>query len=138
MKQSEMVYEFHSIFGGVINDEPVIPEEGISDWVLHGGPLNDSMWRRKFLIHEEYAEFLAGWSKGDMVEMADALADLLYVIHGTAIEFGIDLDRIFAEVHRSNLTKLDENGKPIFRSDGKILKSNLYEPPRIREIIYGV
>lgn len=71
----------------------------------------------------------------DLVEIADALADLVYVAYGAALEFGIDLDAVLAEVHRSNMTKLDKDGRVLRRNDGKVLKSELFEQPRIREVL---
>lgn len=74
-------------------------------------------------------------SPRDPVEAADALADLCFVIAGMALTYGLPLDEVLAEVYRSNMSKLDENGNPIYRQDGKIMKSSLYEPPRIRRIL---
>ena len=74
---------------------------------------------------------MAASHRRDLVGMADALADIVYVAYGTAISFGLDLDMLLDEVHRSNMSKLDERGRPIMRDDGKVLKSPRYEPPRI-------
>jgi len=71
----------------------------------------------------------------DPVEVADALTDLLYVIYGMGHSFGLDLQKCFDEVHRSNMSKLDEDGKPIYREDGKILKGPSYTPPNLKDII---
>jgi predicted HAD superfamily Cof-like phosphohydrolase len=65
------------------------------------------------------------------VEIIDALADLLYVTYGFFYAFGVDPDKIFEEVHLSNLSKLDEYGRPIYREDGKVLKGPNYQPPNI-------
>lgn len=89
------------------------------------------------LIREELAELKDGINNGDVVEIADALTDLLYVVYGAGHAFGIDLDKTFAEVHRSNMTKLGEDGKPIRREDGKVMKSSRYEPPKLQEIVHG-
>lgn len=72
-----------------------------------------------------------------MIEVADALADIHYVLMGTVLEFGLQdkYPEIFREVHRSNMSKLDENGKPLYREDGKVIKSNLYTKPKIEEIL---
>ena len=81
------------------------------------------------LIDEEFTELKDALDDNDIVEVADAISDLLYVVLGTAISYGIPIDKVFEEVHRSNLSKLDANGKPIRREDGKILKGpNFFEP----------
>lgn len=67
----------------------------------------------------------------DIYEVADALADILYVVYGTAAEFGIPIDEIFAEVHKSNMSKLGEDGKPVYRGDGKVLKGPNFKLPDI-------
>ena len=89
------------------------------------------------LIREELAEFKDALDNQDLVEAADALTDLLYVVYGAGLAFGIDLDKCFAEVHRSNMTKLDENGKVLRREDGKVMKSPLFEPPQLERIVFG-
>ena len=78
---------------------------------------------------------VTGDSPRDPVEAADALADMCFVIAGMALTYGLPLDEVLAEVYRSNMSKLDADGKPIYREDGKIMKSRLYEPPRIRPIL---
>lgn len=70
-----------------------------------------------------------------LVGVADALGDLVYVIYGYAIEAGINLDKVLAEIQRSNLSKLDEDGNPIVREDGKILKGPNYSPPDIAAVL---
>ena len=89
------------------------------------------------LIDEELTELHEGMQNEDLVEIADALTDLLYVVYGAGHAYGIDLDKTFAEVHRSNMTKLGEDGKPIRREDGKVMKSSRYEPPKLQEIVHG-
>jgi predicted HAD superfamily Cof-like phosphohydrolase len=83
------------------------------------------------LIQEEVSEFVAASQQGDLVGIADALADIVYVVYGTALTYGIDLDAVLAEVHRSNMSKLGRDGKPVLREDGKVLKSDRYVPPDI-------
>ena len=73
----------------------------------------------------------------DLVAYVDAVCDLIYVLAGSLVSFGVDLDKCFAEVHRSNMSKLGEDGKPIVREDGKILKGPNFTPPDLRSIIYG-
>lgn len=90
---------------------------------------------RHELIREELAELKQAHDKGDLIGIADALADLAYVVVGAAVAFGIPLDRVFDEVHRSNMSKLGEDGKPIYREDGKVLKGPNYTPPDIERSI---
>jgi predicted HAD superfamily Cof-like phosphohydrolase len=87
------------------------------------------------LIEEEAAEFREALEAGDIVEVADAIADLLYVVYGAAVTFGIPIDEVFAEVHRSNMTKLGPDGAPIYREDGKVLKGPSYEPPEVLGVL---
>ena len=89
------------------------------------------------LIREELEELREGLDKRDIVEVADALTDLLYVVYGAGHSFGINLDKCFKEVHNSNMSKLDEDGKPIYREDGKVLKSKNYRPPDLRKVLYN-
>jgi predicted HAD superfamily Cof-like phosphohydrolase len=70
-----------------------------------------------------------------MVEVADALTDLLYVVYGAGHAFGIDLDDSFREVHVSNMSKLGEDGKPIYREDGKVMKGPKFKPPALQEVL---
>lgn len=87
------------------------------------------------LIEEEAAEFRAAVEADDVVEIADAVADLLYVVYGAALTFGIPVPEVFAEVHRSNMTKLDDEGNPIYRSDGKVMKGPNFSPPELLPIL---
>ena len=87
------------------------------------------------LIKEELDEFEAAIKAGDLTEVADSLTDILYVTYGAGIAFGIDLDKCFDEVQRSNMSKLGEDGKPIYREDGKVLKGPNYFKPSIKEIL---
>jgi predicted HAD superfamily Cof-like phosphohydrolase len=86
---------------------------------------------RVALLQEEVGEFITASEKGDLVAIADALADIAYVVYGTALTYGIDLDSALREVHRSNMRKLGNDGKPLIRDDGKVLKSERYFPPDI-------
>ena len=83
------------------------------------------------LIDEEVGELHEAVDAGDIVKVADALADIVYVVYGAADTWGIPLDAVVAEVHRSNMTKLGEDGKAIRREDGKVLKGPHYAPPNI-------
>jgi hypothetical protein len=87
------------------------------------------------LIEEEFDELKAAVFDKNMTEVADALTDLAYVIYGMADIYGIDLDACFREVHRSNMSKLGEDGQPIKRSDGKFLKGPNYSPPDLKTVL---
>ena len=87
------------------------------------------------LIDEEVGELHDAVGRGDIVAIADALADIAYVVHGAAISYGIDLDAVIREVHRANLSKLDEAGLPVLREDGKVLKSTRYTPPDVAAVL---
>lgn len=87
------------------------------------------------LIEEEAAELREALDNDDIVEVADAIADLLYVVYGAALTFGIPVMEVFAEVHRSNLTKLDDDGLPVYRADGKVMKGKNFSPPDLLPIL---
>lgn len=89
------------------------------------------------LMKEENEEYLDAASKNDLVEIADALGDQLYILCGTILRHGLQhkIEEVFNEIQRSNMSKLDENGKPIYREDGKVLKSDLYFRPDIQKIL---
>ncbi|WP_111765105.1 nucleotide pyrophosphohydrolase [Nakamurella deserti] len=91
---------------------------------------------RQALIEEEVAELAAAARAGDLVGVADALADIVYVAYGTAHVYGIDLDAVIDAVHTSNMTKLGADGRPVRRSDGKILKGPDYRPPEIAAVLH--
>lgn len=98
---------------------------------------HDEVQLRYKLMREENEEYLEAAEKGDLVEIADALGDQLYILCGTILRHGLQhkIEEVFAEIQRSNMSKLDENGKPIYREDGKVLKSNLYFKPNIQEVL---
>ena len=87
------------------------------------------------LIAEELEELWDACEQKDIVEIADALTDILYVTYGAGHAFGIDLDECFKEVQRSNMSKLGEDGKPIYREDGKILKGPNYSEPDLKSVL---
>lgn len=96
----------------------------------------DSVQRLRLdLIEEELDELQYGIDNQDMVEVADALTDLLYVVYGAGHAFGIDLDDCFKEVHKSNLSKLGPDFRPIKREDGKVLKPDTYFPPDLKTVL---
>jgi predicted HAD superfamily Cof-like phosphohydrolase len=90
------------------------------------------------LMAEENQEYLDAVNDNDVVGIADALGDMLYILLGTALEHGLHnhLDKVFNEIHRSNMSKMGEDGKPIRREDGKILKGKNYFKPNLKKIIY--
>lgn len=116
---------FHEVFKITYSAEPtaVISEQ---DYML-----------RYNLMKEENDEYLEACRKGDLTEIADALGDKMYILFGTIIKHGLHhkIEEIFNEIQRSNMSKLDENGQPIYREDGKILKSKLYFKPDIKSIL---
>jgi len=118
------VHHFHETFKIGNASTPTLIDE--KDYTL-----------RYNLIKEENDEYLEACKNGDLVEIADALGDKLYILFGTILKHGLQhkIEEVFDEIQRSNMSKLDENGQPIFREDGKILKSNLYFKPKIKEII---
>lgn len=92
---------------------------------------------RHRLMAEENDEYLEACQKNDLIGIADALGDQLYILCGTILKHGLQnkIEDVFNEIHESNMSKLDENGKPIFREDGKILKSNNYFKPDLTKYI---
>lgn len=121
-KPVEQVEEFHRTY-----DLPVIDSPTLASY--------ERFVLRLDLIEEELDEFVDAHVGNDIVGVADALADLMYVVIGAALEYGIPLDTVFNEVHRSNMSKLDENGKPIYREDGKVLKGPNFTEPDIRGVM---
>jgi len=89
------------------------------------------------LMQEELDEYRLAAENGDIVGIADALTDLLYVVYGTILAHGLQdyAQELFDEVHRSNMSKLDENGSPVYREDGKVLKSKLFSEPDLESIL---
>lgn len=119
----EKVGEFHS-YAGVANiteTKPTWPDETTRELRIK-------------LIQEELQELQEAIRDENIVEVADALSDLLYVVYGAGHCFGLNLDETFAEVHRSNMTKFP-NGQVLRREDGKIMKPASWEPPNIAKII---
>lgn len=119
-EEQSMVRDFHERFGAVANDRPTWCGEDVHRL-------------RVALMEEELAEFRNAGEAHDLVEIADALADLLYVVYGAAVTYGIDLDPIFREIHRSNLSKGDP--EVVRRPDGKILKGVNYTPPEVARLV---
>lgn len=103
----------------------------------NGNIAEEEFLLRHRLMKEENDEYLDACKKGDLTEIADALGDKMYILFGTILKHGLQykIEEIFDEIHRSNMSKLDADGKPVFREDGKILKSNRYFKPDIKSIL---
>ena len=100
-----------------------------------GFPNNKIVSLRFDLIKEELEELTDAMNNEDLLEVADALTDILYVTYGAGHAFGIDLDKCFEEVQNSNMSKLDENGKPIYNESGKVMKGPNYFKPNLSKFI---
>ena len=92
---------------------------------------------RYSLMKEENEEYLQAAKEGDLIEIADAVGDMLYILCGTILKHGLQdkIADIFEEIQKSNMSKLDKNGRPIHREDGKVLKSDLYFKPDIKRVL---
>ena len=126
MKDSlNKVKEFHQTFGLEYHESPTI---NVSDRIIE---------LRHRLMQEENDEYLEAAKAKDLELVADALGDKLYILCGTIISHGLQhkIMEVFEEIHRSNMSKLDENGKPIYREDGKIMKSTQYFLPDIKAVL---
>ena len=119
------VRKFMKAFGQEVKSKPEWPNE-------------DTMELRIDLIEEELEEFKDAIlsADGTLVDVADALSDLLYVVYGAGHSFGIDLDKCFSEVHRSNMSKLDDDGLPFYREDGKVLKGPNFSEPNLTSVLF--
>lgn len=115
------VRDFHDAFG-IRNAEAPQGDIGAKEALL-----------RYTLMREENEEYLEAANKGDVVEVADALGDMLYILCGTLLKHGLEhkIEAVFREIQRSNMSKLDADGKPIYREDGKVMKSDRYFKPDI-------
>ena len=111
---ASLVREFHQHVGAAVRSMPTVAVEGAV--------------RRCDFVDEEARELREAVESGDVVATADALADLAYVVYGAALHFGIDLDAVLREVHRSNMTKSPAG-------DGKAIKGSRYEPPVIAQLL---
>ena len=122
MSNFSSVKKFMETFGQEVKNKAEFPSKKIQDL-------------RVSLIDEELSELKEAIENKDIKEVADALTDILYVTYGAGHAFGIDLDKCFDEVQRSNMSKLDENGKPIFNEQGKVLKGPNYFKPNLEKFI---
>ena len=118
----ELVGDFMEAFGQRVELEPTWPDF-------------DTRELRLELIAEELDELSDAVADRDMIEIADALTDLLYVVYGAGHAFGINLDKCFEEVQNSNMSKLDENGKPIYNEHGKVMKGPNYFKPDLSKFV---
>jgi predicted HAD superfamily Cof-like phosphohydrolase len=121
-KVQQQVLDFHRVYSVPKLDKPAFP--GI-----------DRQNLRVDLIQEEFDEFCDALAEGDLVKAVDAIADLLYVTYGTAIEFGIDMEPVLDEVQRSNMSKLADDGTPILAPNGKVLKGPNFFEPDIEQVL---
>ncbi len=122
-RASTQVAEFHRAYELPLRHAPT-QEVGAAQAVL-----------RQALIEEEVGELADAIADHDLVGIADALADIVYVAYGTAHVYGIDLDAVLTEVHASNMTKLGADGRPVWRADGKVLKGPSYRPPDVAAVL---
>lgn len=98
---------------------------------------SDDIELRHRLMAEENEEYLEAAKEGDLVEVADALGDMLYILCGTILKHGMQdkIEEVFNEIQRSNMSKLDKDGQPIYREDGKVMKSDQYFKPDLKSIL---
>jgi len=116
---------FHEAFGLGVKESPI-------------AQLSTQKLKLRFdLMAEENEEYLEAAQNNDLVEVADALGDMLYILCGTILEHGMQykMEAVFNEIQRSNMSKLDANGKPIYREDGKVMKGSNYFKPDILKIL---
>ena len=122
MTNFEKVGVFMKTFGQEVKIKPSLSTDKINGLRLS-------------LIKEELSELNEAINKKDLVEVADALTDILYVTYGAGHAFGINLDRCFEEVQNSNMSKLDENGEPIYNEIGKVMKGPKYFKPDLKNFL---
>ena len=122
MSNFKSVKKFMETFGQEIKDKANFPDEKIQNLRIN-------------LIEEELFELKDAIKNKDIKEVADALTDILYVTYGAGHSFGIDLDKCFDEVQRSNMSKLGEDGKPIYNEHGKVLKGPNYFKPDLSKFL---
>ena len=122
MTNFDKVGTFMKTFGQEVKDKPSLSTAKINDL-------------RVSLIEEELTELKEAMKNNDLLEVADALTDILYVTYGAGHAFGINLDECFNEVQNSNMSKLGEDGKPIYNENGKVMKGPKYFKPNLNKII---
>ena len=122
MSNFSKVGTFMKTFGQEVKTKPSLSTEKINKLRID-------------LIKEELEELTGAMNNRDLLEVADALTDILYVTYGAGHAFGIDLDKCFDEVQNSNMSKLDENGKPIYNDSGKVMKGPNYFKPDLTKFV---
>ena len=122
MSNFSKVGTFMKTFGQDVKDKPAFSTDKINKLRID-------------LIKEELEELTEAMNNNDLLEVADALTDILYVTYGAGHAFGIDLDKCFEEVQNSNMSKLDENGKPIYNESGKVMKGPNYFKPDLSKFV---
>ena len=122
MSNFSKVGNFMKTFGQEVKTKPSLRTEKINKLRID-------------LIKEELEELTEAMNNKDLLEVADALTDILYVTYGAGHAFGIDLDQCFEEVQNSNMSKLDENGKPIYNDAGKVMKGPNYFKPDLSKFV---
>ena len=116
------VKAFMETFGQMVRTKPQFPDE-------------KTMQLRYDLIKEELKELELAMKTKNLKEIADALTDILYVTYGAGYAYGIDLDKCFKEVQRANMSKLGEDGKPIYNEKGKVMKGSNYIEPNLKQFV---
>jgi|TARA_B100000767_G_scaffold145747_1_gene137429 predicted HAD superfamily Cof-like phosphohydrolase len=122
MTNFKLVKNFMETFGQEVKNKPSFSTDKINKL-------------RYDLIEEELGELRVALENKDLLEVADALTDILYVAYGAGHAFGIDLDKCFEEVQNSNMSKLDENNKPIYNESGKVMKGPKYFKPDLSKFV---
>ena len=122
MSNFEDVKKFMSTFGQIVRTKPQFPDE-------------KTMQLRFDLIKEELNELDHAMKTKNLKEVADALTDILYVTYGAGYAYGIDLDKCFKEVQRANMSKLGNDGKPIYNEKGKVMKGPNYLKPNLKQFV---
>ena len=122
MNNFEKVKKFMETFGQEVKNKPSFPRDKI-------------VKLRHDLIEEELSELQLAIKDKNITEVADALTDILYVTYGAGHAFGIDLDKCFDEVQNSNMSKLNNDGKPIYNEDGKVMKGPNYFKPNLKKFL---
>ena len=122
MSNFEDVKKFMKTFGQIIRTKPQFPDD-------------KTVKLRYDLIKEELDELEEAMKTKNLKEVADALTDILYVTYGAGCAYGVDLDKCFKEVQRANMSKLGEDGKPIYNEKGKVMKGPNYSPPNLKKFV---
>tara|TARA_Y100000996_G_C22232327_1_gene524157 strand:- start:126 stop:494 length:369 start_codon:yes stop_codon:yes gene_type:complete len=122
MSNFEKVKKFMETFGQEVKNEPSFPNDKIVNL-------------RYGLIQEELSELKLAMQQRNIAEIADALTDILYVTYGAGHAYGINLDKCFEEVQKSNMSKLGNNGKPIYNENGKVMKGPNYFKPNLKKFL---